>query len=268
MRTLVAVLALTLSVLTVAGQAQFRARQLPPQMATPESFDGGFNFCRGMYKDSPFGVGGRWSTDYPSADVNLSIRLSELTRIRVSRAADGGPNHLVVRPTDDELFSCPFVLMAEVGSAYFDEEDATRLRAYLLKGGFLWVDDFWGSQAWDNWEFEIRKVFPAAEFPIVDLPADHPVFGTHIELPGIPQVPSINYWLRSGGDTSERGADSAQPHARAILHADGRLMVFMTHNTDISDGWEREGEDPTYFYQFSVDAYAVAINVLLHVLTH
>jgi hypothetical protein len=267
-RSAVALLAVTVLVFTAVGQAQVRWWQLPPRMATPDSFDGAFNFCRVMYRNQPRGDGGGWSADYPSADVNLSIRLSELTKIRVSRTAGGDLNHLVVRPSDDELFGCPFVLMAEVGSAYFDEEEAARLRTYLFKGGFLWVDDFWGSRAWDHWEDEIAKVLPPGEFPIVDLPTDHPLFRGHFDVPGIPQIPSINFWLGSGGGTSERGTDSAEPHARAIVDGHGRIMVFMTHNTDISDGWEREGEDPNYFYQFSVPAYAVAVNVLIYAMTH
>jgi hypothetical protein len=137
-----------------------------------------------------------------------------------------------------------------------------------LKGGFLWVDDFWGSAAWDHWEGEIANVLPPARFPIVDLPADHPMLRSQFELQRIPQIPSINYWLGSGGDTSERGADSADVHARVILDDRGRVMVLMTHNTDISDAWEREGDDPDYFYRFSVDGYAVAVNVLLHAMTH
>jgi hypothetical protein len=84
----------------------------------------------------------------------------------------------------------------------------------------------------------------------------------------MPQIPSINFWLGSGGGTSERGPDSAVPHARAIADVHGRVMVLMTHNTDISDSWEREGDDPDYFYRFSVDGYAVAIDVLLYAMTH
>jgi hypothetical protein len=87
------------------------------------------------------------------------------------------------------------------------------------------------------------------------------------DLPGIPQVPSIGFWLGTGS-TSERGHDSAQVHARAISDRSGRVMVFMTHNTDVSDSWEREGEDAQYFYKFSVVGYQVAMNVLLYSMTH
>jgi hypothetical protein len=237
-------------------------------MARPDSFDGRFHYCRAVYRANPLGDGGSWLTDYPLADIDLSIRLSELTNIRVAMNAAGEPRHLIVRLTDDELFQCPFIMMQEVGRLFFSEEDAARLRLYLQKGGFLWVDDFWGSYAWDVWAGQIRKVLPPSEYPIIDLPADHPIYGTMFNIKGMPQIPSINFWYGSGGGTSERGADSAQVHARGIADKHGRLMVLMTHNTDVSDSWEREGEDPRYFYAFSIDGYQVAINVLLYTMTH
>jgi hypothetical protein len=239
----------------------------PLRMATAESFDGGFNFCRIMFSDSYDGDGGNWSVDYPRADVNLSIRLSELTRTRISRDATGEPNHVLLRLTDDLLFQCPFIMMTEVGSTFLSPEEAARLREYLLKGGFLWADDFWGSWAWEVWAREIGKALPP-EYQIVDVPLSHPIFHTQFEVKRVLQIPSIGHWIGMGGGTSERGADSAEPHARAIFDRNGRMMVFITHNTDFGDAFEREGDDPTYFYTFSVEGYAMGINVLLYSLTH
>jgi hypothetical protein len=189
--------------------------------------------------------------------------LSELTKTRVSFDGGGQPNHLIVQLTSDELWQCPVIIMQEVGRLLFSADDAEHLRTYLLKGGFLWVDDFWGSYAWQVWETEIRKVFPATEYPIVDLPSDHALFHALFDLKGVPQIPGIGTWL-GGRTTSERGADSAEVHSRAIADPQGRVMVFMTHNTDVSDSWE----DPQYFYQFSIDGYRVAVNVLLYAMTH
>jgi hypothetical protein len=222
-----------------------------------------------MYRSNRYGDGGGWGTDFPDADVNLSVRFSELTKARVSRDPSGEPRPLVVRLTDDTLFQCPFIMMQEVGRLYLDDEEAQSLREYLVKGGFLWVDDFWGSYAWDNWEAQISKALPPAQFRNVDLEKTHPIFRTLYELRnGVPQVPSIGFWRGSGGGTSERYADSADVHARGILNASGRVLVLQTHNTDISDSWEREGEDTRYFYEFSVEGYAVAMNVLLYAMTH
>jgi len=236
--------------------------------ATPESFDGSFNFCRIMFPNAPDGDGNGWVVDYPRADVNLSIRLSELTKTHISVDKSGEPNHVVMSMTDPEMFQCPFIMMTEPGGAYIGEEEAAKLREYLLKGGFLWADDFWGSYAWDHWVGEIGKVLPPHDYPIVDLPKDHPIFHMQFEVHRVVQIPSINFWAGSGGETSERGSDSAEPHARGISDSHGRLMVLMTHNTDFGDAFEREGDDPRYFYQFSVDGYAFGINALLYSMTH
>jgi uncharacterized protein DUF4159 len=235
--------------------------------ATPQDSDGAFHFCRVAFTRGR-GVGGDWSVDYPRADMNLSIRLSELTKTRVSFDAQKEPNNVVVVLTDDELFQCPFIMMTEVGSAYFTDEEAERLRDYLLKGGFLWADDFWGSYAWEIWESQIRKALPSAEYPIVELPLDHPIFHEQFVVHKVPQIPSIQYWMQTGGDTSEQGADSATPTLRAIVDKHGRPMVVITHNTDLGDSFEREGDDPRYFYAFAVNGYALGINILLYSMSH
>ena len=257
-----------------AGQDFFRGYgrgydRVPPRFPKADSYDGAFSFCRGMYTMSRREPGGQgWSTDYPDADVNFSIRFAELTKTRVGKQPTGDPNHLVVRLTDDYLFQCPFLLMSDVGTLEFDDAEVEALRAYLLKGGFLWVDDFWGPWAWAQWEENIHRVLPAAEYPIRDLPLEHPLFRAMFQVAKFPQIPSIQFWRQSDGLTSERGAESADPHIRAISDARGNLMVLMTHNTDISDAWEREGEDARYFYSFSPDGYAVAINSIIYGLTH
>ena len=141
--------------------------------------------------------------------------------------------------------------------------------AYLRKGGFLWVDDFWGPFAWEQWAGAIGKVLPPGRYPIVDIPISDPLHHGMFDVEAVPQVPSIQHFRRVGGTTtSERGTLSAEVHVRGIYDEHGRLMVLMTHNTDIADGWEREGEDYEFFYRFSVTSYAVGINVILHAMTH
>jgi len=143
-----------------------------------------------------------------------------------------------------------------------------RLRQYLLKGGFLWVDDFWGTYAWEQWVEEVARVLPPHQYPIVDIPDDHQIMHMLYDVKAMPQVPSISFWYRSGGRTSERGSDSDIVTFKGIHDEKGRLMVVMTHNTDIADSWEREGEDPDYFHQFSPDGYALGVDVLIHAMTH
>lgn len=247
----------------------YRQRRVPPRFASPADFDGGFNFCRVMYDSVRREAGGMgWWTDYPTSDINFSVRLSQMTTTRVSFDKGGDPRHIVVRLTDQALFRCPFALIEDAGTAAFSDEEVHGLRAYLLKGGFLWVDDFWGERAWEAWAREIGKVLPPAQYPIRDVPPDHPIFRTLYTVERLPQIPSIQFWSQFGGLTSERGAESAEPDVRAIFDAHGRVMVLMTHDTDIADAWEREGENEEFFYRFSIDGYAVGLNVVLYALTH
>jgi len=235
--------------------------------ATPADFDGGFQFCRIVFRTDRNGDGNGWSVDWPRADENLSIRLSELTRVPVSMDGEDQPKHLLVRLTDAELSHCGFVMMTEPGGAYFDDQEALGLRTYLQKGGFLWADDFWGEYAWAFWENQLRKVLPSGPYPIIDVPLDHPIFHEMMRVDRIPQIPAIDWW-EGRRSTSERGADSAVPHVRAISDDHGRIMVLMTHNTDFGDAYEREGDDHEYFEKFSVPGYAFGVNVVLYAMTH
>ena len=237
-------------------------------MSTHLNYQGAFTFCRIAFRNAPYGDGGGWAVDYPKADVNLSFRLSELTTIAVSRDGSGDFEHVVLTLADPQINRCPFIMMTEPGGASFDEAEATHLRDYLLRGGFLWADDFWGEYAWRVWESALRQALPANAYPIVDLPLDHPLFHTLYDVRHLPQIPSINFWFGSGGRTSERGADSAEPHARAVFDASGHMIVLMTHNTDFGDAFEREGENREYFDRFAADGYAVGVNVILYALTH
>lgn len=243
--------------------------RFPPRYPAVTSFDGGFNFCRLMYNSDRSERGGSgWSTDYWDADINFSNRLGELTKTTISRRPDGTPNHLTVRLNDPLLFQCPFLSATDVGTAFFSDDEAEVLRNYLLKGGFLWVDDFWGPYAWESWVNQISKVLSPAQFPIRDIGLDHPIRRTLFEFTDLPQIPSINFWRESGGETSERYEMSAQPNFRGIADEHGRLMVVMTHNTDISDAWEREAADPQFFFSFSPQGYAVGLDVVLYGMTH
>ena len=267
------VVLVTTTVVVAAAYAQgfrFREGSLPARYAPAHMPDAGFVVCRLAYRSvrvEPMGIG--WQTDYPYAEINLTTRLSELTKTRVSRNGEGNPNHFVVRLTDDALFNCPFTVASDVGSLGFSPAEIDRLRTYLLKGGFLWVDDFWGTLAWRQWSTEIARVLPPSEFPVSDVPLDDPILKSMFDVHKVPQITNIQFWRGVGGQsTSERGQDSAEVHLRAIRDTHGRIMVLMSHNTDVADSWEREGEDPGYFYQFSPDGYALGINVLVHAMTH
>ena len=119
----------------------------PPKWATPADFDGSYLYCRGFYRSVVREAGGQgWSTDYPGADNNFSVRLAELTTVHVQLNADRQPNTVVVSLTDPLLFRCPMLFMEDVGTAEFKEDEVRNLREFFQKGGFLWVDDYWGTR--------------------------------------------------------------------------------------------------------------------------
>lgn len=238
----------------------------PMRRGLPEG-RGGFMFCRLWYSASrsmPSGLG--WSTDYPAADGNFMTRLEELTPTRIERWEDGDPGIAAVRATDPDLLQCPFLFMTDPGSVTFSQSEVDGLRNYLLKGGFLWADDLWTNRAWRYFETEIRRILP--EYPIVELTPEHPLFSALYVVEEIPQIPSWQSWSRTGGQTSEFGAETAVPHIRGIFDEEGRPLVIISFNTDIADGWEREGDVPHFFYNFSPQAYGLAINVLVWAMSH
>jgi hypothetical protein len=276
--TIVAVLVLAMAA-TVFGQRVwvggdggfgYRSGRDRPRWAQAEDFDGRFMYCRGYFESRwREGGGGGWRTDYPGADNNFSVRLAELTRVQVKFDPDQQPHYIVVRLTDPLLYRCPMLFMEDIGTAEFSDEEVLRLREYFKKGGFLWTDDAWGSASWNNWVHEIGRILPPGEYPMVDIPMSHPIMHTLYDVKEIPQVSAISFWRRSGGRTSERGSDSAQVFFRGIMDSHKRIMVLSTHNTDIADTWEREGEfPPEYFDLFSPRGYAIGVNVVLYAMTH
>jgi hypothetical protein len=212
--------------------------------------------------------GSGWKTDYPFSEINLLIRLGEMTPARISYdAAQKRPNTWVVKLSDAKLYDCPVLIASDVGTIGIKDEEATALREYLLKGGFLWVDDFWGSEAWNQWAQEITKALPPEQYPIEEISAADPIMREMFDLERVPQITNVTFWLKNNGKTSEREEDSAQVHVRAIRDHHRRIMVLMTHNTDVGDSFEREREDTEYSRLFSPPGYALGINVLLYAMT-
>lgn len=215
---------------------------------------------------------GSWATDYPDSDYNFSYRLQQLTSLKVN------PHPVQLRLTDDELFDYPFIYMIEPGSLEFSEAEVAALRRYLLNGGFLMVDDFWGDYEYQNFYEQIKRVFPEPQREPQELPITHPIFHCVYRLKEKPQVPSINQaqWGRDEGITWEpnHGGDCRTVHFKGIFDGQGRMdqdhmMVIICHNTDLGDGWEREGEDEWYFREFAEKkSYPMGINIVTYAMTH
>ncbi len=219
-----------------------------------------FTFVRIRYRSQ-----GRWGwdTDYPDADLNFSYRLQQLTSMHTD------PDGVIIELTDPRLFDYPFIYLIEPGGIYLDDDERKALRTYLLNGGFLMVDDFWGDDEWEGFEHELTQVFPDRKWE--DIPLEHQVFHCVYDLKERPQIPAYGfaYDLGNGKFNTNQGYGTEEVHYRGVKDDNGRLMVFIGHNTDLGDGWEREGENPDYFREFSEKkAYPLGINVIFYAMTH
>ena len=211
----------------------------------------------------------RWRIDSPDSDLNLSYRLQQITSLKVN------PDFRVLELTDKELFDYPFIYIVEPGDLLLSEDEVKALRRYLLSGGFLMVDDFWGEVQYANFYREIKRVLPERE--PVELPMDHHVFNCVFPLNKMEknqlQVPNVNT-----GTMSQRthvtweyheGEACRDVHIKGIFDDKGRMMVVICHNTDLGDGWEWEGNNQYYFREFSEKiAYPLGINIIFYAMTH
>ncbi len=221
-----------------------------------------FTFVRIAY--SSWSGWDKWQTDYPDAELNFSYRLQQLTSIHTD------PDGRIMRLTDPDLFRYPFIYIIEPGQLVFSDDEVVALRKYLLAGGFLMVDDFWGQREWDNFHHEIRRVFPDRDPE--PIPLEHPIFHCVYDLKERPQIPAIGIARPGPGGqiiTWERGHDTREVHYKGLYDDNGRMMAIICHNTDLGDGWEREGEDQWYFKEFSEKkAYPLGINIVFYAMTH
>jgi hypothetical protein len=238
-----------------------------PNWTNPRNFGKDvFTFARVKRKSAYYGDGGPWSTDAPDSDLNLSYRLQQMTSMKVD------PDGRFLWLTDGDLSEFPFIYMVEPGSLFLSEEEIAALRKYLVNGGFLMLDDFWGEAAWRNVEQVMKRVLPDCSFS--ELSLDHPLYHCVFEIKSKGQVPNYSLGEMSQHDPQHRTwerswADSHDVHHRVIRDAQGRIMVIATHNTDNGDGWEREGEYAYFFETFSEKiAYPLGINIIFYAMTH
>jgi hypothetical protein len=222
-----------------------------------------FTFVRIKRSSGGGWSGGPWSTDTPDSDLNLSWRLSTLTSLKVN------PDGRFLRLTDKELTAFPFIYMVEPGSLYLDTNEAEAMRKYLLNGGFVWLDDFWGESEWSNMADEFKKVFPERDW--VELPLEHQLYHCVFNIKSKDQVPNVGNGSQRQFDpdypTWEKGG--RQVHHRVIFDDKNRIMAFATFNSDNGDGWEWEGNNHFYFEHFAEKvAYPLAINAIFYTMTH
>ena len=241
--------------------------------------DEAFTFTRVIFQSDPSPRPGRrgfrflgWWVDFPDADLNLSYRLQQLTTIHTD------PDARVLKFTDPDLSHYPLLYIEHAGYMRLSEEECAGLRNHLLNGGVLFVNDFWGQDEWNGLKSEIERVLPGRTWKELD--TDHELFSCVYNLKRPMrelQVPTIQFWnqdhdpndLSSPLQTIYRGEGFEIMHVRAIFDEKGKMLILAILNSDVSDGWEREGENETYFNQFSEKiAYPLGINIIFYLMTH
>ncbi len=236
------------------------SRYRPTQLPSKSNIFGEFTFVRVVY-DSPHSpynqwFGGAWRVDYPEADENFTegIHAWASTNLRLARPVQ-------LKPTDRRLFDYPFAYIVEPGHMELSEVDAAALREYLMRGGFLFLDDFHGETEWQHARGQIHMILP--EYEIKDLPLTHPIFHSYFDVDQVVQVPGVAALVQ--GVTYEKGG--VTPHYMGVENKDGRLMVFLTRNCDLGDAWEWIN-DPRYPAQYGFMAYKVGMNVIVYAMSH
>ena len=199
--------------------------------------------------------GGSWAIDYPKADRQFVQGVRRLTRIHTKSVEQ------VVDIDSDEIFTVPWLYAVEVGHWRVDDRQAKRLRDYLLRGGFLMVDDFHGTEEWASFMDSMQRVFP--DRPVTDLDNSNAIFHVLYNLDERFQVPGIMMFRT--GRTYER--DGVEAKWRGILDDKGRVMVAICHNMDLGDAWEW-ADHPRYPENYASLAYRVGVNYILYAMTH
>jgi hypothetical protein len=199
-----------------------------------------------------------WATDYPGGDCKFMGAIHRLTGIRVH------PDPNVMEILDKDLYKFPFVYAVEVGQMYLDDDDAARLREYLLRGGFMHVDDFWGPDEFANFEEQISKVFPDRKLERLKL--SHQVFHTFFDIDTVMQIPNRGNGCANDGQTWEDRRDT-EPVVYGIHDDEERLMVLVTYNSDLGDAWEYM-DLPCYPVKYSGQAYRMGLNFMIYAMTH
>lgn len=222
-------------------------RFVPKNFRCPEFGGGNFFPAQGL----------GWSMDSPGADCKYMGGIQRLTNLHVY------PNPNMIRITDPDLFNFPMAYIVEPGGLDLSEEEVKILREYLLRGGFIHADDFWGLQEKANFEYEFRRILPEYRMEVLSL--DHEVFHTFFDIKETLLIPGE----RAGclGLPGWERPDDREPRIYGISDEKGRLMVVVTYNSDLGDAWEYMDEK-CYPEKFSGQAYRLGMNFIIYGMTH
>ncbi len=240
-----------------AASAQY-TWQREGQLSTDPASYAEFAFTRVIFKSGFQALPGPGNTawrDWPESDMHFINGVKRLTTVDIE---DGSR---AIRLTDEQLFDRPWIYALEVGTWLLSDDEADNLREYLLRGGFLVVDDFHGSYQWSGFLRSMRKVFP--DRPIVDIDEDDAILRMHFDVDKSKPIPGIMA-LRYGVTWEH---DGYTPTWRGIYDDQGRLMVIINFNVDLGDAWEM-ADEPWYPEQYTALAYRFGVNYVLYAMTH
>ncbi len=236
---------------------------LPPDYQVPGEFVVGRLMFPSARNFRWFGFGSdwtqggtAWAVDYPRADRTFARLLRRLTRVNVRSVEQ--PVNL---DDGDDVFDWPFLMVGLPGMWDLTDSQVTKLREYLLRGGFLLCDSFFGTVEWAGFEVGMQRIFP--DRPIVELPVDHPIFHTVYDLTPSVQIPNMN--ALEGGVPYR--ADGVHPHWRAVLDDTGRVMVAIAFNNDMGDSWQW-ADDPAYPHEAASLGIRMGVNFAVYAMTH
>jgi Domain of unknown function (DUF4159) len=274
-----------LALVVISARAQFRNRgfgrsygydnpesereqDLMQKALNPNFSQDVFTFARLHFDVSDIGssFGGRrnWEDDGPEADWNLTFRLYQVTSLKIR------PGLNAVDVTAKDLEKYPFVYVASGGRVAFSDEEVTDVRHYLLNGGFMMVDDFWGDDQWQHFYEQIKRVFPDRE-PI-ELSINDPIFHSVFPFKREPQIPSVGSFFQTGQSYDPYWPyilKDHSPHYYGIYDDKHRMVMIICHNNHYGDGWEHESQDESYFDRFSEPmGYPMFINIVYYAMTH
>lgn len=275
-------IALALSMLTGVAHAELAICTTPQRPACPSALpdisDSEFTFSRLIFADNQVAINNlgdrigypHWQADCSESEPHFIAAMKRLTKVETNQDSQS------ISLLDERIYDFPFIYVVEAGFASFSPAEADNLREYLLRGGFLLVDDFHGSYQWEQFESWMGQVFP--DRPIVDIPKDHDIFNVHFPIDEFIQIPGLRALCLNPGETwelpisksmavVESNSSRQQPRWRGILDDEGRIMVIVNWNMDLGDAWEHADMEE-YSALYTATAYRLGVNYVIYGMTH
>lgn len=234
--------------------------ELPADYRVPGEFVVGRLMYSSGAQDYGWERGGTsWAVDYPRGDRIFARLLQRLTTLHVRSVEQ--PVNL---DDGDDVYNWPFLIVGMPRNWSLTDSQAVKLRDYLLRGGFLLADSFFGMDEWQGFLRGMTRVFP--DRPIVDLPDDHQLFSIIYDMSQRHQIGNMRS-LSSRGVPYRGGSDAALPQWKAILDDAGRIMVAISFNNDMGDSWQHQ-DNPAYPQSDAKMGIEFGVNYVIYSLTH